>query len=44
MRTALNSAKSREALEVILNYFKTTRNNEELIKNIKTSGIFGKYQ
>ena len=42
MRTALNGAKSEDAIELILNYVKNTKNNAELVHNIKVRGIFPK--
>ncbi len=42
MRNALNGAKSDEAIEIILNYLRSTTNNEELVSLIRTKGIFVK--
>ncbi len=42
MRTALNGAKSEEAIEVILNYLRNTGSNKELVNLIRTRGIFAK--
>ncbi|MCR4841445.1 MAG: transcription termination factor Rho [Lachnospiraceae bacterium] len=42
MRRALNGVRSDDAIEVILNYVKNTKNNAELVHYIKTHGIFPK--
>ncbi len=43
IRTALNGAKSEEAIESVLNLVKTTTTNEELVTKIRSLGVFGKY-
>lgn len=43
IRTALNGSKSEEAIESVLNLFKTTTTNEELVRRIRTFGVFGKF-
>ena len=42
MRRALNGVRSDEAIEIILNYVRNTKNNAELVHYIKTHGIFQK--
>jgi len=42
MRTALNGAKSEEAIEIILNMLKSTKSNQEMIGYILKHGIFNK--
>ena len=42
MRRALNGVRGDDAIEVILNYVKNTKNNTELVHYIKTHGIFPK--
>lgn len=42
MRNALNGAKSEEAIEIILNYMRSTTSNEEFINIIRKKGIFAK--
>lgn len=41
MRTAFNGSKADEAIEIILNLVRATRNNEEFIETIRKRGIFG---